>query len=211
MSQNSPNSEQPIRELPPDLRTGGFFDQLLNRTGGSGSETERVLRSHLKNVLCVQQARRSGLMELTRTDDSVLRVAIATKLDEPVENDLWNRALREYRMQKVDYDTVLGEAIPGDLRKEAELYAALSAYESGTNRTALEDFPIFIGRLRLRRRRSTAIPGITTGFAEIDAALGGGLSGVNILGGDSGSGKTSFAMECMAAALRQIRNLPCSW
>ena len=56
------------------------------------------------------------------------------------------------------------------------------------------------------RRRSLPLPGLRTGIASLDRALG-GLRGLTLLGGRAGVGKSAFALYAGVEALRQDPDL----
>src|SRR5262249_43576522 len=74
-------------------------------------------------------------------------------------------------------------------------------FNDGSNSTALDDLYGYQDRLASIRRQRNGKSGPTTGFPELDQALGGGLKGLSFLGGPAMSGKSALAMHVMLNSL----------
>lgn len=116
----------------------------------------------------------------------------------------WEAAWQKYVDHRAEYNAVLGDLIPSDLRQSVDDHHARLAYVNGGNATAAQDWQVY--SLGLKNRRQQSIRGISSGLGKVDAALG-GLQDLTILGGVPGCGKTSLALALSVGALRRHRDL----
>src|SRR5262249_14817201 len=109
------------------------------------------------------------------------------------------KAFRRYIQCPDAYDLILADLLPADVRRQARQGAQEQAYDQGTNTTAQPDFAVCPKRFEARMRSPSRA--VATGLKGLDAALGGGLRGLGFLGGASGKGKTSLALQISMSAL----------
>ena len=136
--------------------------------------------------------------------DSVLAYAIAdhsglADLCRAIEE----QAVAAYIANSDEYDLVLRDQIPQKLRKRAAAHVAHRKYFDGTHATARGDWDVFLSQ------SSGATNGLPTGLPGLDDALGGGISGLTILGANEGDGKTSLLLNAVVSALREDENIDC--
>jgi len=116
-------------------------------------------------------------------------------------DSLYRKAWDEYRKQPTAYRKVLAEIIPQDFLSWAAEQLAAEAYRKGTNATAADDWDVFKGMLDSQLHHGLVGLGLPTGLPKLDAALN-GLSGLVLVGGEPGAGKTTFAQSIVVAALQ---------
>jgi hypothetical protein len=134
--------------------------------------------------------------------DAVLRFSLAHNAGLTAVWEMWAEAAADlYRRQADGYDQILGELIPPDFRTAVREPLEEDAYAAGSNKTALDDWGVFKRLLHERRQQ----PGraLSTGLAEFDSALGGGLHALTCLAGDTGHGKTTPALLPALGVLRR--------
>jgi DnaB-like helicase C terminal domain len=186
-------------------QAAGLIEQVLAGTQCAAAQSQGTKELHdtIRRALEIKRERRSGqYMYIAQSPDAVFEYVLDHCLGQGDATNIPPRAWNEYLNRKTDYDLVLSELIPSYLRDRAAFELQYRNYETGRNPTALEDWPVFMHRLGQRREQSRGSAGITTGFDAVDSALGGGLRGINFLGGVAGSGKSSLSMQIVLAALK---------
>ncbi|MBL8796946.1 MAG: AAA family ATPase [Planctomycetia bacterium] len=113
---------------------------------------------------------------------------------------LLENAVERYCCHAADYDRVLGDFLPQNLRGWGHELVADHAFRHGSHASAAEDWAPFLRRLDERRQQP--LLGLSTGLSGLDQALG-GLRGLTLLAGGAGVGKTSLALHLALATLRQ--------
>jgi hypothetical protein len=107
-------------------------------------------------------------------------------------------ALREYQRASELYDRVFEALIPEDLRVAAMKIRRRQAYDEGLNVTVADDWKEYTSQLDDICKNG--LLGCLTGYPSIDLHLN-GLSGLIVLGGSPGVGKTSLALSLTVGAL----------
>jgi hypothetical protein len=118
------------------------------------------------------------------------------KLADSLSQEAWDR----YHSQPAAYRKVLNGFIPQSFLDWATGELAKEAFTKGTNATAAQDWQVF-EHLLAGQTSDRLTLGFPTGLQKLDAALG-GLSGLMIVGGDKGVGKTTLILQMILAALR---------
>jgi hypothetical protein len=119
---------------------------------------------------------------------------------EDLTNSLFQKAWNKYHDQPTQYRKVLAELIPQEFLNWATEELAKDAYREGTNLTAAADWNVFKDMLDRQVHDGGVSLGLPTGLPKVDAALN-GLSGLVLLGGEPGVGKTTLAQSLAVAAL----------
>jgi hypothetical protein len=114
------------------------------------------------------------------------------------------RASCDYSNKPSVYEALLGPLIPDAVRDTAAVWASVPKYANGTNETAALDWDVY--RLGRTVRHQGAL-GLSTGLPTLDAALGGGLRGITIIGGPPQTGKSTLALNLAIEALRADADL----
>lgn len=189
---HSPSHPQQFQQTPSPGR--GRIAEILSRTestlGWEGNA--RPLHKRLKQQLLVSPG-----ISSTGSEDPVLSVAIAQIERRPVSTEVRDAAFYKLGESLEDYDAVLAEAVPSDLRNIVLEQREVRAYDEGTNATAKEDWPQFLKGFQ-QRREAGFFP---TGIASLDEALGGGVHGTTMLVANKGVGKTSLLINTIHASL----------
>jgi len=210
-----------------DLQPGGLLDQILEKSRLTASGNAATLRQELTaDVKKIREATAhpkdhsfpykdirpedvprwlvNSEYQQYRTDP-VLRFCLGQRWHvEDLDCDLRSVALKKYQEQADDYDNILGDLVPADLRQEGHAIAAETRFDDGTNGTAADDWPVY--RRRLQHRRGQPLLGLTTGLPSLDRAIR-GLRGLTFLGGGTGVGKSTLALFIAAHALQKHPNL----
>jgi hypothetical protein len=214
-------------DLPAALQDGGLVDVVLRRSAQAVWGSEKASELHKQITADVARIRAffgapayyggfvtgspsqqysaaigGGWTRDSANHDHVFRFSLATaERMSTVADSLWDRAWVAYIGNSRNYDEVLGDFIPESLRDQAHKHLAQQAYARGTNATAADDWAVYRARLDVLRHRP--LLGLSTGLPGVDAALGGGLRGLTLMGGGPGVGKTSFALAIALAALHR--------
>jgi replicative DNA helicase len=114
-------------------------------------------------------------------------------------------AFARYFDRTDDYDMVLGDLVPKELREEVHQRHAQLAYSEGTNARAVEDWDVYLHELATQQAREQPL-GLPTGQQSLDQKLG-GIRGLTVIAGGIGVGKTSLALSISIAALRETPDL----
>lgn len=132
--------------------------------------------------------------------DCFLRFCLARHAGFDVAEDWKKNALEVFKRLPNEYEALIGDLFPPALRDriEEERYAAEG------NSTAAGDWGAFMRRLKAGK--SHAQPGLLTGFKTFDDATG-GLRGVTLLAGLTGSGKTTLGLNFALGVLRQYQDV----
>ena len=132
--------------------------------------------------------------------DTVIVYAIACQSNIEAEMPaLKKQAIAAYNASPKFYDRLLAHALPPMFQEIQAERRAEERYHVGSNATAEADWKPYL-RIQDGRRRQS-IQGCTSGLRAVDDALL-GLSGLILLAGLPGCGKTSFAMQAFVAALK---------
>lgn len=203
---SSRRSKEARRKMPRAIRPGGVFERQLEHSQEEADQEyeSRFIHRRLVRAIEIERRRWKGDVEaiLEKDQDPVFEYALACQIGNDRMARHWLRnAMAQYVSKKANYDIVLGDLIPLPLRESAEFKIDYGAYCAGNHPTAGNDLRIFLHRLEQRRSQPRGVPGLASGFDNLDRALGGGLSGIVFLGGMAGSGKTSLAMHMTIAAL----------
>ena len=136
--------------------------------------------------------------------DPVLLYSIAASTSfTKTQEKLVDAATERYLSSADAYDFVLGDAIPAELKERVADALARQKFFSGGHTTARDDWGCFRSLFQGRSE------GLTTGLAGLDKALGGGVSGLTIVGANEGDGKTSLLLNAVVSALRANNDLDC--
>jgi hypothetical protein len=207
---------QPTRQLPHDLVPGGAADRALEAAAGNAGVDGVLLRAVRKDL---ESLRRyvdqigSSTSESAKTmmdqykrglqqssADPVLRWCLARRagLDEVAET-IKDRARQKLEAKAEGYAIVLRDLLPEDVRQslESELYV------HNLSQTAACDWATFERRMEVQRREPAQ--GLLTGFTAFDQATG-GLNYVTLLGGPTGAGKTTLALNFATGVLRRNKH-----
>jgi hypothetical protein len=130
--------------------------------------------------------------------DSVLIYAIACRA-KIISDSLKTRAIGAYDAAPVFYDRLLAQLLPQVCLKIKAERLATEAYNAGVNVSAQADWGAYL-RVQDERVRET-IQGCKSGLRSVDDALL-GLSGLVLLAGLPGCGKSTLAMQFAVSALR---------
>jgi replicative DNA helicase len=211
--------EESNRTLPRAIRNlDAFQSQLASTREAAAKSDARDLHNQLQQYLTfkrrflVAQMGADGdldpnldqidaTMDFAKLSEKVVEYTLARHLGAPNAQDLFHDALSRYVERKSDYDLILGELIPGELSQAGERQLAQCRFNENTNATAADDVQVSLDRLERCWDQPRGKPGISTGIEELDQTLGGGLTGLNVLGGLAGSGKSSLVMQMMLGAL----------
>jgi hypothetical protein len=115
------------------------------------------------------------------------------------------KAFARYFDRTDDYDAVLGDLVPNELREEVHRRHAQLTYSEGTNARALDDWDVYLHELATQQAREQPL-GLPTGQNSLDQKLG-GIRGLTVIAGGVGVGKTSLALSISIAALRETPDL----
>jgi hypothetical protein len=199
VAQPQNHSNQPAAQpLPEALQPGGRLDQLLEAgMQWAYAPSHRDLITLLQAIEANLRYERNG----PQTEmDPVFGFVVAGLKNNEQQLTFWHdQAITAYRPKRKDYDSLFAELIPQAFRDEVDHVEQYDAFVAGTNPTAGDDFKIYMERLHARRRGSMS--GVSTGLASLDRILGGGLRGINFLGGCPGVGKTTLALDIMCRSL----------
>jgi hypothetical protein len=129
--------------------------------------------------------------------DPVLRYCIVSHADSAaILQENKKDARQSYLVFPDSYDFVLGSFLPAEFRSGLAPTVAMNKYRHGTNATARDDWGAFLTLFDDR------VEGLTTGLSKLDELLGGGFSGLTLVGANEGDGKTSLLLSMVVAALR---------
>jgi replicative DNA helicase len=215
----------PVPELLGDVDPGGLLDIVLERAkqaavGPAGSEIRGRLHATLGHLRDAAKEARSGreLREDYQTTTNVPAYVINAAAKKYNSDHVliyslschwcvkdWDdrrrsRAWDEYQKHPEEYDQLLGDFLPADFREEAWAHISQQRFGSGTNPTALQDWPVY--SRRLEKRREKELLGVSTGLPKVDSSLH-GLRGLTYLGSGPGVGKTCLALFMAVNALRR--------
>ncbi len=167
---------------------GGIRKDLAASSDGQSLESDRYAealkqaKASADPVFLYCLSRRAGLDDLSRS----------------LEDAAWQKHLQH----PSDYQAVLGELVPEDLRRAIEERLAEDAYRQGSNQTALEHWHVFARLLANHPVGENAfLPGLPTGVPGLDHAIG-GVNGLVFISGDKGVGKTTLTLQMSVSALR---------
>ena len=195
----------------PDCReNNGLGEKLLLELNRIRDQVKGDLR-HLQMVFSgqintnVKSPREAVVTSCTRkVCDPVFAYTIACHCGlKKVLKEVASKALKAYTAHADEYGIVLRDLIPQKLNEKAGASVARRKYAQGSNPTARQDWDVFLAQSK------EAGNGLPTGLPGLDDALGGGVSGLTILGANEGDGKTSLVLKMMVSALRADKNLDC--
>lgn len=201
--------------LPPALLPGGVVERCVQMDTSITDEEclHAKILADLKDttLLCgcygfkwpIQKSYEMALLEIGDgyRYDPVLRYSLgANESMLAVERKFIDKAWAAYREKPLIYNAILGDLVSPCLQQGLPW----DGYRNAAHTTAAADWPVYCQTLRTRCQRSPG--GIGTGFGKLDASLG-GLSGMIVIGGMPGIGKTTLALSLAIGALRRHRNL----
>jgi hypothetical protein len=157
-------------------------------------------------LLCEDELLRSMVDRdfMTSARDPVLLYSIASHADAAAILRANEEAARESYLMSADcYGLVLGDFLPAPFKNALTATVAMQKYRAGTHVTAADDWDAFLSLSRSR------VDGLPTGLPALDKMLGGGLSGLTLLGANEGDGKSSLILSMFISALRADKDLDC--
>lgn len=212
-----PTASEPLPDLAPDGRFVKHLDRAGVRTGvnrGYGSRLELVerefgtLRRAYDRVKIAGSAPEDVLRAVlkephTRSDTVELLVyclAAGCGLTAVVA-ELEGSARKTFQKDLDQYGLILGDLMPVEFREWGRSLLERKKYPSGANPTADRDWDTFLDSLGTTP--PDAAGRIETGLAPFDDALLNGLDGLTVLGGPTGGGKSTLALNLVTGALRR--------
>jgi hypothetical protein len=189
-------------EAPPGVRTDLESPWLGVRSGFSalrrayarlkpaGGDPEAVFRAVLNEVR-TQQVPYKLLAYCLAVEHGLTTLAAELEL----------RAREAFEEDLVQYDRILGDLMPSEFRAWGRRLRARQVYDAGANPTANGDWDTFLDSLA--NTPADAAGRIETGLAPLDDALLNGLDGLTVLGGPTGGGKSTLALNLVTGALRR--------
>lgn len=191
------------------LESFSYTDSASDEAKELAEALQRQLSSikyRMNDVTPSESQFKNWFSELFGHINQVLMLCILefSKIDS-MSDRLIDSALRSYVESSFAFEEVLDEWLPIEFKHAAEKAVAYQKYHEGSNATASDDWDVF------RSKPIKSYVRIVSGIQTLDAALGGGLNGITVVGGDEGSGKTSFCLHAMVAALRDDPQLGCEF
>jgi replicative DNA helicase len=188
-------------QVPPGVKTdsespwiwtlSGFskLRQAYDRRKAAGGDPEALLRAMIQDV---------------RYEAEVSLLAYCLAVEHGLSGlagELLGRARATFEEAPVQYERILGDLMPAEFREWGRQLHARRTYDSGVNPTADRDWDTFLDVLEAAT--PDAAGRIETGLAPLDEALLNGLDGLTILGGPTGGGKSTLALNLVTGALRR--------
>jgi hypothetical protein len=193
-------------DLPTLLQPGGRLEAMLNSTRNTARQSQSSARLHERLTRDLESLRLEWGMPSSEPPAGVvvLHLCIAAAGKDDIPKHLWDDAMREYAQHPSDYDSVLGDLIPEDFRRQAQDRVAQQAYFENRNCTAAEDWGFF--EHMCHEDASVGLPGLHTGLSRVDERID-GLRGLTFIGGDKGDGKTSLGLQIVLSAMNSDPHL----